>query len=197
MSSSEWIAVGAGLTLLFWIVGAYNRLVRLRADASRAFAALDAHLVRLLVWVQSCLPESLDDDVPLASQATDEHAASWRRLSAASEQFASALAQARGGPLESAAVAGLLTAYEVLSSAWGSVVAPGREADNPAVAERRQARYARLQHQAIPLALAFNQAVRTYNQAVAAFPALLVARLFGFRPATALSGVAVSTVRVA
>lgn len=183
--------------LLFWLVGAYNRLVRLRADASRAFAALDAHLVRLLVWVQSCLPESLDDDVYPAPQPTDDQAASWRRLSAASEQFASALAQARAGPLESAAVAGLLTAYEVLSSVWGSAVVAGREADNPVVAERRQARYARLQHQAIPLALAFNQAVRTYNQAVSGFPALLVARLFGFRPATALSGVAVSTVRVA
>ena len=42
-----------GALALFWFVGAYNRLVRLRSAALQAYAALDAALVRQLDFVQA------------------------------------------------------------------------------------------------------------------------------------------------
>ena len=39
------------LVTVFWAVGAYHRLSRLRLAFLQAFAALDAHLVRLLAWL--------------------------------------------------------------------------------------------------------------------------------------------------
>ena len=45
-----WIALAIAL---FWFVGAYNRLVRLRALALQAYATLDAALVRQLDFVQA------------------------------------------------------------------------------------------------------------------------------------------------
>ena len=47
--------------LFFWAVGAYNRLVVLRASVAKQFAAVDAQLLRVLVWLQGNLPASMRD----------------------------------------------------------------------------------------------------------------------------------------
>jgi len=47
--------------LFFWAVGAYNRLVVLRASVAKQFAAVDAQLIRVLVWLQGNLPASMRD----------------------------------------------------------------------------------------------------------------------------------------
>ena len=47
--------------LFFWAVGAYNRLVVLRASVAKQFAAVDAQLLRVLVWMQGNLPASMRD----------------------------------------------------------------------------------------------------------------------------------------
>ena len=49
-SFGYWIGLAV---LLFWFVGAYNRLVRLRSATLQAYAALDAALVRQLDFVQA------------------------------------------------------------------------------------------------------------------------------------------------
>ena len=41
--------------LFFWAVGAYNRLVLLRASVAKQFAAVDAHMLRVLVWLLSLI----------------------------------------------------------------------------------------------------------------------------------------------
>jgi hypothetical protein len=48
-------------TLFFWAVGAYNRLVVLRANIAKQFSAVDAQLLRVLVWLQGNLPASMRD----------------------------------------------------------------------------------------------------------------------------------------
>ena len=45
---------GLSLLLLFWAVGAYQRLLRLRAAAHQAFGALDAYLVRQQALLAEC-----------------------------------------------------------------------------------------------------------------------------------------------
>ena len=42
--------------LLFWAMGAYNRLMRLRAEANAAFAALEGELAKQVALVRECLP---------------------------------------------------------------------------------------------------------------------------------------------
>lgn len=46
MSVSEVILLALGATVLFWAVGAYNRLVRLRNEIANAFAQIDVQLKR-------------------------------------------------------------------------------------------------------------------------------------------------------
>ena len=171
-----WLALGAAL-LFFWGIGAYNRLVRLRAAVVKAFAALDEQLVRQLVWVQGCLPEPMRGGAQTEpGELQDEVTAAWARLHAASEQFAVALAQLRAQPIDAQAMASLRTA-------WGTALQDAVPPDAVPSAERLQSRWMRLLHQALPLRTAFNDAVGAYNQAIAQFPASLLARLVGFRPA--------------
>jgi len=182
---SPWLWIVAAL-LLFWAIGAYNRLTRLRARVRQAFAALDEQLLRQIVWVQSCLPESMRGVQTSPIELQDEVTAAWVRLLGASDQFAAALARARAEAVVSvSAMAGLVLAHEALRTAWAGALAQAVPADAVPSAERLQSRWLRLLHQSLPLRTAFNEAVQAHNRAIAQFPAALVARLSGFRPAGA------------
>jgi LemA protein len=183
MSATLWWVL-AGAIPLFWGIGAYNRLVRLRTAVSKAFAALDEQLVRQLVCVQGCLPDSMNDEAVDASEEPLEGAAAaWARLQAASDQFAVALAQARNQPVDVPCMARLVMAHEALRAAWAGALDEAVPADAVPSAERLQARWMRLLHQSLPFRTAFNEAAQAYNQAIQQFPAWALAKLFGFQPA--------------
>jgi len=167
--------------LLFWAVGAYNRLMRLRADANSAFAAVDAELGRQIDLVRNQLPLMPQPERGDASIIVTS-------LQAAASQLAANLAAARPKPLDAERAATLCAAQDALEGAW----ARARQADAPdqaglpdAVLSQR-AQLVMASHAAIAQ---FNQTVLRYNAAIAQFPAVLLAVLFGFKPARALSQV--------
>ena len=82
--------------LLFWAVGAYNRLMRLRADANTAFAALETELSKQVVLVRECLPPpEPTQPAPLDGEPTSF----WAGLHGAAAQFA-ALDASNGSKVE-------------------------------------------------------------------------------------------------
>jgi LemA protein len=187
MSASPvfWIAAAV---LLFWAVGAYNRLIRLRAAALLAFAGLEAPLRAQVELVQSCLPPSAtpalaqDDDDLL-----DDMASLWSGLGAAASQFAASLAAARTRPLDANTVAALSAAIGVLHMAWQRLQQDdAHDLAGAALPESLQSQWQQIDTQHRAAAALFNDAVGSYNHAIAQFPALLLAWLFGFRPARAL-----------
>lgn len=173
--------------LLFWAVGAYNRLIRLRSAVFQAFGALDAQLVRwvaLLAEYEAArrLPDG--EGVP-RSAADDAHAA----LVAAATQLSASLAVARARPLDEGAVAALATADEVLETAWQALLRAAAQASE-GVAPPALAPWI---HQREQLALhtgearrQYNVAVQHYNQGVGQFPASLLAWLFGMKKGRSL-----------
>lgn len=170
--------------LVFWAIGAYRRLTRLRQAVRQGFAAVDAQLMRELVWLQGRLPEALRDGAQDAPAPLDDPLdQAWLSLHAAGEQFTASLAAARTQPLDTATLAALDTAHGVLDRAWARV----REAAEGADAETAEAIAAsdlgrtRIVHQALPLRDAFNEAVARHNAAVRQFPAQVLAWLLGFR----------------
>ena len=187
--------LGAAL-LLFWFVGAYNRLVRLRSAALQAYATLDAALLRQLDFVQSRAQAAPDGEAPeLPAEAS---------LRATTAQLTTLLTATRLRPLDPAAMGALATALHVMLSGWqrlypdavtsfdgdGTLSMPvplGGPRDRTGAAEPAQgaspfawpepsaaAEIARSQ---------FNQAVATYNAAIGQFPALLVAWVMQLRRA--------------
>jgi len=171
----SWLAAAV---LLFWAVGAYNRLVRLRSEANTAFAALDAELVRQVELVQSCLPGHETQPASLS----DGQGSFWGSLEGAASQFAAALAAARHRPLDPDGIAALGAAQDVLAMAWERAERDdahdlaGSRLPDTVTATRGQ-----LDNQCRATAEQFNLAVSRYNAAIRQFPALLLAWLFGFR----------------
>lgn len=176
-----WVLLGV---LLFWSVGAYNRLVRLRSTALEAFATLDAQLLKLVDLLQSSLPSSKSQ--PALSEpgaSLDDVAALWDGLRSAMSQFMASLVVARAHPLDRDAMAALSAAQGVLAMAWQRLQHDAHELAGAALPETLTSQWEQL---ALPTRVAsehFNLAVGRYNEAIAQFPALLLARLFGFKAA--------------
>ena len=183
-----------GALALFWFVGAYNRLVRLRSAALQAYATLDAALVRQLEFVLARAAEA-------EAAAPADPPPSGASLRAAAGQLATLLATTRLRALDPAGIAALGTALHVLLAAWqhlhpDAVISfeadgtlsrpaplPGRDeplADSAPIAWPEPSAAAEIARSQ------FNLAVAQYNAAIGQFPALLVAWIMQLRPAAPL-----------
>ena len=175
-----WIVAALGL---FWSVGAYNRLVGLRAEAKTAFAALATELGKQVQLVRDCLP----DEDELAASQFEGGSAFWAGLQGAAAQLAAALAAARPRPLDAERMAALGAAQDVLATAWARVERDdAHDLAGPRLPQNLSAERAQMVRTAQAAAEQFNQVVARYNAAIAQFPALLLAWLFGFREARGL-----------
>lgn len=164
----------APAVFLFWCVGAYNRLVRLRAEIKTAFGSVDVELRNHLELAQS-LPGDHDGQ------------AIWAHVIAANAQLATSLAAARVKPLDPQGIAALQAASEVLSMAWER--AERQDAHDLAGArlpEALSASRAQGVTQSAAAVAQFNEAVGRYNDAIAQFPAVVLAWVFGFKPGRTL-----------
>lgn len=182
MESSLLLWVVSAITV-FWAVGAYNRLVRLRAGANAAFAALDAELVKQVQLVHDCLPTGEAE----APSQFEGGSAFWAGLQGAAGQLAATLASARTKPLDAERIAALGSAQEVLSVAWERAVRDdAHDLAGPRLPENLNLEHAQCLRMTQAATEQFNQAVNRYNEAIAQFPAVLLAWLFGFQPGRGL-----------
>lgn len=192
-SISWWVG---GAVLLFWFVGANNRLMRLRSAALVAYAALDAALIKQLDYVQARNTRAL-----VVSGVAKQDVNVESSLLSAVAQMSAMLAVTRLRPLDPARIASLATALHVMLNAWermypGEVLRfdaegtlsmpaslPGELPDTPQASPfawpepSAAAEIARGQ---------FNDAVRAYNRAISQFPAFIVAWAFRLRRASPL-----------
>ncbi len=180
-SIALWITAAV---LLFWTVGAYNRLMRLRADANTAFGVLDAELSRQVDLVRNQLPPP-DSTQPAA---LDGEAPLWVSLHAAAAQFAASLAATRGRPLEPERIAALGAAQNVLEMAWERAERDdAHDLAGPFLPESVTTSRAHLALQTHAATDQFNLAVSRYNEAITQFPAILLAWVFGFKAGRPIS----------
>jgi LemA protein len=175
MASSSVVTVVLGLALLFWALGAYNRLTRLKNRVVSGFASMAQQL------------QAREAVVLRLGEVCALHAGVDARLQ---ETLAAAAAQARvareavlARALDGEAVQALAAAQRVMAMSVQRLMA---------AAETSAALYADQSfHQLCDelgaaegvLSLArqdYNRAVQQYNQGVRQFPALLLAKLFGF-----------------
>jgi LemA protein len=166
MSSSVVLWLGMAV-LLFWAVGAYNRLVRLRSQGLASFAVLEGLLSQFVPMASSELPD-LDG------------------LAACADQFRVALKMCRSQPLHGASIGALTIAYETMCLSWQRQRQLAPERALSALPEAPPLRWEQLVAQTEMARADFNKVVARYNAAVNQFPAALLARLFGFRPAQPL-----------
>jgi LemA protein len=169
-------AVAVGAVLVFWMVGAYNRLVALRSAIGAAWGQVDEQLQRRRAILQLLLEA-------LRPQLLDE-APALEALEGALLQVQTASEAVRARPVAAALTAALVTAEDVLANALARVVAllehhPRLRDEAPEVTQPLQA----LRELEPRLAFArqlFNDAAQAYNEAARQFPTRLLTHLYGF-----------------
>jgi len=177
-------------TLFFWAVGAYNRLMVLRANVAKQFAAVDAQLLRVLVWLQGNLPASMRDMLSEMEEAALPEALLKNerdlKLLDILEALSDSLDAARTQPL-SPVVMQQVNENRLALAAWAKAeVRAGQSGEATWFIDPLPYKFDRLKAQAWPLMDAYNQAAAKYNEAVSQFPASVLARQVKFVPAQTL-----------
>jgi len=172
VTTAQIVLLASGAVALFWVIGAYNRLVRLRGAIVRQFVPVEAQFTQR----RALLLAQLDALAPVLQNAAPRLEA----LRAAGQQCDAACAHARVRPGAAGAIASLRLADDILAEARARLPVqsvPGVDLS---------ALNAQLAAADTTLAFArqlFNDAVTEYNDAVRQFPTVLIVGLFGFRTA--------------
>ena len=176
-----WFAIAV---LLFWAMGAYNRLMRLRSQGIVAFAALEGLFNQYLLLVKTNFPDAgAAHFAHDASQGYGASSAALAALVAAADQFSASLKVAHAKPLNGPTMSALRTAFETLCLSWVRLRNLPPDLAGAALPNPLQSQWELLAFQAEVARTEFNRRVANYNQAIDQFPALILARVFGFKPA--------------
>ena len=181
MTPTQLISIAVLAVLIFWSVGAYNRLVRLKNIIANAFGQIDVQLKRRYDLIPNL--------VEAAKKYLNHERETLEAVITARNQAKSASDTARSRPTNALAVTTLAVAEQALSSSLGQLFALNeaypelkadatiRELSEELTSTENKVGFARQ---------AFNDAVLDYNNAQGQFPAVLVARLFSFAPSAML-----------
>ncbi|MDI1259329.1 LemA family protein [Aquabacterium sp.] len=181
MNITQIITLAVVALIVFWGVGAYNRLIKLRNEITNAFAQIDVQLKRR--------HDLIPNLVEVARKYLEHERETLERVTAARAQVVAATDLVRNQPNQAGPIKSLNLAEGVLSSAMGRFQAiveayPELKAD-----ESLRDLSEELTHTENKVAFSrqlFNDATLDYNNAAQQFPANLVAGVFGFKEATML-----------
>jgi LemA protein len=175
------MSAGQGVTLLvaavfvFWMVGAYNRLVRLRNDIGAAWAQIEG-LHRRRAKALPVLLEALREPMAAERSTLDS-------VDVAQQVVQTAVDAMRHAPVRAEAAAGVVGAAAQLDSTLARLLAlldqHSELRAEPAVAGGLRELHDVDQRLAFARQL-FNEAVQAYNAAAHQFPTRLLTRMYGF-----------------
>lgn len=171
-----WLAMGVLLALvMFWAVGAYNRLVRLRNETLRQWGMVDTVWLKWLMRFQGAI--SARQILAWASEVDDLQA-----LQDGSDALIEALAEARQQALDGPSLDKLLGRHEALMACIDVVALRVPDTVRPHLLSAQAKILLN-----IPLALVpYHAAVEAYNLALSQAPARWLAQGLRLRPAHAL-----------
>jgi LemA protein len=161
--------------VLSWAMGAYNRLVRLRAKGLSAFAELEQVLRKQMALISIHFLE----DAVVAGEAPEV----WHRLLVSTKSVVTALKVAHSQPLNEVATRGLKEGIEASVLCWQQWVALPPNVVDSFLPPGFQLQWAQLESQVERARSEFNQSVLDYNEAKNQFPANVLAKIFGFKSA--------------
>jgi LemA protein len=181
MSTKSLVSIVVFALLLFWAVGAYNRLVRLKNLIGNAFGQIDVQLKRRYDLIPNL--------VEAAKKYLQHEQGTLEAVIAARNHARAASDAARNRPAHAPEVMALAAAEQALDGSLARLFAvaeayPELKAD--ATIRELSEELTSTENKVAFARQAYNDTVLDYNNAQAQFPALLIARLFGFAPSVML-----------
>ncbi|MBA3599181.1 MAG: LemA family protein [Methylibium sp.] len=193
MTPTRIALITSAALLVFWALGAYNRLVRLRSAVMGAWPPLEAQLRRRQALTFE-LTELLGSLNPMENLSDEIGRATLQTVAAAARQAQAAVDHAQGRVGSAGAIQSLGLAEQVLEGALRPlrvlIAARPAVAGEPELGERVRALLLGLQEADAQLAFVrrvFNEAVEAFNGAVHELPTRLISSVFGFRAAAPLA----------
>ena len=181
MSMASLVLIALAALLVFWAVGAYNRLVRLKNTIANAFGQIDVQLKRRYDLIPNL--------VEAARKYLQHESSTLEAVTLARNQAKSASDAVRSRPTHAGAVVALAAAEQALDSSLGQLFAlaeayPDLKADQ--TIRDLSEELTSTENKVAFSRQAYNDAVLDYNNAQGQFPALLIASLFSFAPSAML-----------
>ena len=173
--NNSFVAWVIGAVVLSWAMGAYNRLVRLRAKGLLTFSDLEQMLGQQMTLIST---HFLEDAMVIDNAPED-----WHHLLASTRAVNTALKIARAQPLNSAATSGLKDGLEAMGLYWRQLANLPPDLAGSFLPPSFQLQWEQLAFQVDRARAEFNQSVINYNEAKDQFPANLLAKIFGFKSA--------------
>jgi LemA protein len=179
-----WFWCGVAL-LVFWSLGAYNRLVRMRSAIIQQYFALETVLFKYQDLVQESITSAATATNGWRASVSPELGASlWTRLQVCANHAAMAMARMHEHPLLPKSADELVETSEELESAWLALIHP--DVYYITVPEELKKKWSDIDVLLQPELEKFTAVSRDYNQAINMFPALFIAKLCGFKPVKTL-----------
>ena len=160
-------------TTLFWCVGLYNRLMRMRARGLDALGSVEKHLRSYTSLIQVQFPDEEGSYIPLE----------WARLVSGVKQLEQQCKAARAAPLQAAPLGALGQTVDGIEAEWLLLRSQPADLAGPTMPEAMQKLWDEAALKVRSARGGFNQIVARYNEALQQFPASLVVGLMGFQPA--------------
>jgi len=174
-----WIVfLGLIAVVVFWVIGAYNRLVSLRNAFKNAFAQIDVQLKRRYDLIPNL--------VETAKAYMKHERETLEAVIKARAGAVSANTVAAANPADPAAIRQLTAAEGALSGALGKLFALAEAYPDLKANQTMMQLSEELTSTENKIAFSrqsFNDSVMSYNTAVEQFPSNVIAGLFSFRPA--------------
>ncbi|MCM5679299.1 LemA family protein [Schlegelella sp. S2-27] len=178
MSTTQIVTLAVIAVLLFWAVGAYNRLVRLRNTIGNAFAQIDVQLKRRYDLIPNL--------VETAKKYVTHERETLEAVIAARNQASTAADHVRARPTDAGAIGALAMAEQALGGTLGRLMAvvenyPELKADE--TLRELSEELTSTENKVAFARQAFNDSALDYNNAAQQFPTSIVASVFGFKEA--------------
>jgi LemA protein len=179
--AATWIGLAALVVVVLWMAAVFNALVQRRNRIANAYAQIDVQLKRRYDLIPNL--------VEVARRYLSHEASTLEAVALARGAAINAAAAARVRPTDAAAVNGLALAEQALGGSMGRLMAlaesyPDLKAD--ATMRSLSEELTSTENRIGFARQAYNDEVLSFNDAAGAFPALLVARVFGFEQAAML-----------
>ena len=181
MSTTQIILLALGAVLLFWVVGAYNRMVRMRNEIGNAFAQIDVQLKRR--------HDLIPNLVEVARKYLEHERETLERVTAARAQVIAATDLVKSRPNQAGPIQSLGMAEGVLANAMAQFRAVVEAYPELKADESLRDLNEELIHTENKVAFSrqlFNDVTLDYNNAAHQFPTNLIAGVFGFKTAAML-----------
>lgn len=181
MTATTFVLIAVLALLVFWAVGAYNRLVRLKNTIANAFGQIDVQLKRRYDLIPNL--------VEAAKKYLQHERATLEAVTLARNQAKTASDAVRSKPADATAVTALATAEQALEGSLGRFFAlaeayPDLKADE--TIRDLSEELTSTENKVAFSRQAYNDAVLDYNNAQGQFPAMLIASAFSFAPSAML-----------